>query len=102
MADGRTLIESGPYAGVRRVIDISGDGPDNMGPGLQTVRKQAQDEGIVVNGLAIESDTSALTSYYRDNVITGSGSFAITARDYADFARAIKVKLLRELRPIES
>ncbi|MGQ0485867.1 MAG: DUF1194 domain-containing protein, partial [Hyphomicrobiales bacterium] len=40
--------------------------------------------------------------YYRDRVITGAGSFVEPARGFEDFARAIREKLLRELRPLES
>jgi hypothetical protein len=102
MADAKHLIESNEYEGVRRVIDISGDGIDNTSLDLQKVRSEVHDAGITINGLAIESEDTRLTAYYRDNVIVGAGSFVETARDFTDFARAIKEKLLRELRPIES
>jgi hypothetical protein len=102
MADGKALIEIGSFNGVRRVIDISGDGADNSSLDLDVVRKEVGDAQITINGLAIEAEDGRLTQYYRDNVITGAGSFVETARDYTDFARAIKEKLLRELRPIES
>ena len=39
-----------------------------------------------------------LTSYYARKVISGPGSFVITAQNYDDFARAMKLKLLREIR----
>jgi Ca-activated chloride channel homolog len=102
MADGKAMIDTGDYEGVRRVIDISGDGADNSSLDLHEVRNQVHAAGITINGLAIEAEDARLTSYYRDNVIIGSGCFVETARDYSDFARAIKEKLLRELKPIES
>jgi hypothetical protein len=102
MADGKAQIESNAYDGVRRVIDISGDGADNASLDLHIVREQVHKDGITINGLAIETEDPQLTGYYRDNVIIGAGCFVLTARDYADFTRAIKEKLLRELRPIES
>lgn len=102
MADGEALIQSDGYDGVRRVIDISGDGEDNASLDLETVRQAVGAAGTTINGLAIEDEDSGLTAYYRDHVITGAGSFVVTARDYADFARAMKEKLLRELRPLES
>ena len=53
-----------------------------------------------VNGLAILSDDPNLLTYYQARVIRGAGSFAIAANDFADFERAIKVKLLREIYPV--
>src|SRR5205814_10428023 len=75
MADGEALIRSDAYDGVRRVIDISGDGADNSSLDLETVRQAVGAAGTTVNGLAIEDEDSGLTVYYRDHVITGAGSF---------------------------
>jgi hypothetical protein len=102
MTEGKALIESNGYDGARRIIDISGDGADNASGDLEAKRQAAETAGITINGLAIESDDAGLTSYYRDHVIAGNGAFVVTARDYADFARAMKEKLLRELRPLQS
>lgn len=102
MRDGRLLIEANGFEGARKVIDISGDGPDNTGANLSRLRRQMRRAGITVNGLAIEQENLAMTRYYRDQVITGAGAFVETARDYEDFARAIREKLLRELRPLSS
>ncbi len=55
-------------------------------------------KGVTVNGLAIVSeDDLSLPTWYRDNVIAGPGSFVIAISDYADFADAIRKKLLREI-----
>jgi hypothetical protein len=102
MADGKVLIDTNAYDGGRRVIDISGDGADNSSLDLRQMRLAVEAAGITINGLAIESEDGRLTAYYRDNVIAGAGCFVETARDFNDFARAIKEKLLRELRPLES
>ena len=50
-----------------------------------------------MNGLAILTDTPGLDSYYRRKVITGPGAFVVAAANYADFARAMRLKLLREI-----
>jgi hypothetical protein len=102
MRDGSALIESNEFDGGRKVIDISGDGPDNGGIDLAWTRAQMGLGGITVNGLAIEHEDRGLPDYYRDHVITGDGAFVETARDYEDFARAMREKLLRELRPLSS
>ncbi len=88
----------------RQVIDLSGDG------GAETIglTKQARDEaiaaGLVVNGLAIETDYPGLLEFFRSNLIGGPGAFALRAADYDDFAAAMRQKLIREIaeRPIAS
>jgi hypothetical protein len=42
-------VRSGPVPGLRRVIDISGDGPNNNGPTVAPVREEALGKGIVIN-----------------------------------------------------
>jgi Protein of unknown function (DUF1194) len=97
-----TLLDTNDFEGQRKVIDISGDGEDNSGLDLKAARASAKASGITVNGLAIESEQPGLFEYYRQNVITGAESFAVKATDFDDYARAIREKLLRELRPLGS
>jgi hypothetical protein len=100
--DSRALIEASEYGGLRKVIDVSGDGVDNGGADLESARAKARAQDITVNGLPIMADDPKLDIYYRDQVIVGAASFIEPARDFEDYVRAIKEKLLRELRPMES
>jgi hypothetical protein len=100
--DSVALLDANGFAGHRRVIDVSGDGVDNSGLDLVASRDAALALGVTVNGLAIESEHVGLTDYYRENVIIGADSFVVKAKDFEDYARAIREKLLRELRPLES
>lgn len=100
--DSRLLIETNEFDGQRRVIDVSGDGPDNSGLDLEAARQRADGAGIVVNGLPIMADQPDLDLYYRDRVIIGNDAFIEPARDFEDYVRAIREKLLRELRPLAS
>ena len=102
IADAAALIVGNEFDGQRLVIDVSGDGPDNGSTDLDAARKRVRMAGITVNGLAIEAEDKALKGYFRDRVIIGADSFVEPAEGFADFARAIKEKLLRELRPLES
>jgi len=81
----------------RRIIDVSGDGADNHGGTPPLVRDAVIARGVTINGLAILSDDPDLAAYYRENVIGGPASFLLTARDYGDFARAIRRKLIDEI-----
>lgn len=85
------------FAAERRVIDVSGDGRNNLGLPPESARDAAVEAGIVVNGLAITNEDASLDTYYREHVIGGPGAFALKATDYQDFARAILEKLLREI-----
>ncbi len=99
------LFDDNPHRGLRRVIDISGDGPNNNGAPVVTARDAALQKGIVINGLPImvkepsysTMDIDDLDSYYADCVIGGPGSFVVTIRDRDKFKEAIRTKLLLEV-----
>ena len=68
----------------------------------KAARLAAKAQGIVINGLPIMADLPGLDRYYRDRVIIGVDSFIEPARDFEDYIRAIREKLLKELRPLAS
>jgi hypothetical protein len=79
----------------RKVIDISGDGTNNDGGSVTVARDAAVGAGITINGLAIGG--TGLLTYYTDNVIGGTGAFALQAATFADFESAVTTKLFREI-----
>lgn len=85
----------------RRIIDISGDGPQNAGGSAVAARQSAEAKGIVINGIAIESMGVAMTNYYQRSIVTRDG-FVVTARGHLDYPRAIREKILRELSKMAS
>jgi hypothetical protein len=99
------LFEENPYRGLRRVIDISGDGPNNNGSPVTAARDAALEKGVVINGLPImvkepsysTMDIDNLDFYYEDCVIGGPGSFVVTIKDRDKFKEAIRTKLLLEV-----
>ncbi len=90
-------IESNAFAGLRKVIDVSGDGRTNQGRPDIPLRDMAVARGVTINGLAIRNEDPELDRYYRANVIGGPGAFVVTANDYRSFAEAILAKLVREI-----
>ena len=100
--NGVALLDKNGFDGRRRVIDVSGDGQDNSGLDLDAMRDLALASGVTVNGLAIESEQQGLSEYYEKHVIIGADSFVVRAVDFTDFPRAMREKLLRELRPLGS
>ncbi len=99
------LFDENPYRGLRRVIDISGDGPNNNGGPVVVARDAALEKGIVINGLPImvkepsysTMDIDNLDFYYEDCVIGGPGAFVVTIKDREKFKEAIRTKLLLEV-----
>jgi hypothetical protein len=93
----RILLTASPFLGIRRVIDISGDGANNRGRAVTLARDEAVRDGISINGLPILSLEPDLDRYYYDNVIGGPGAFMVPARNYDTFADAILKKLITEI-----
>lgn len=85
----------------RRTLDVSGDGENNEGFAPALAYRNFPLDWVTVNGLAIGGsvELDGLVDYFRREVIRGPGAFVETAADYADYARAMRRKLLRELAP---
>ena len=81
----------------RHVIDISGDGRDNQSGEVLEGRIKAVAAGVTVNGLAILNEDPLLEFYYLSEIIGGEGAFMLGADDYDDFARAMEIKLIKEI-----
>jgi hypothetical protein len=94
-------IEANGITGAREVVDVSGDGRESVAREFTVLVDQARimamARGVVINGLAIQNEVSDLADYYRRNVQAGPESFVMAAKDYEDFAEAMRRKLLREL-----
>ncbi|MET0720295.1 MAG: DUF1194 domain-containing protein [Tardiphaga sp.] len=99
------LFDDNAYVGLRRVIDISGDGPNNNGSPVTVARDEAISKGIVINGLPIMAkevsystmDIENLDLYYEDCVVGGPGSFVVTIKEREKFKEAIRTKLVMEV-----
>lgn len=92
------LLAEFPGDAARQVVDVSGDGAGNAGIPSAPVRDAAVSAGVVINALAVVNEEPDLPAHYAAQVIGGPGAFVMDCADYADFARAIRRKLLRELR----
>jgi hypothetical protein len=106
------LFERSVFRGIRRVIDVSGDGANNQGPLVTLVRDDVIARGITINGLPImlklpqpgSVDIDDLDIYYEDCVIGGPGAFVIPIKERARFKEATRTKLIQEVagrRPAE-
>jgi Protein of unknown function (DUF1194) len=102
---GMQVLGENPYKGLRKVLDISGDGPNNNGEPVLIARDAALEKGITINGLPVmvkqasyaTMDIEQLDIYYEDCVIGGPGSFVIPIKERAKFKEAIRTKLILEV-----
>ncbi len=105
MLFGAPLFDGSGYRGIRRVIDISGDGVNNNGPLVTVTRDEVLAKGITINGLPIMLKRPSLSSldienldvYYEDCVIGGPGAFVIPIKERDQFKAAIRTKLVLEI-----
>ncbi|WP_126976455.1 DUF1194 domain-containing protein [Frigidibacter oleivorans] len=104
------LFEDNGYAGLRQVIDVSGDGPNNQGRAVTEARDAAIARRITINGLPLMTNVgdpdngfggwstiADLDVYFEDCVIGGPGAFAIPVVSWDQFAAAVRQKLVLEL-----
>jgi hypothetical protein len=99
-------FENSGFRSLKRVIDVSGDGPNNQGGAVHHARNRIIETGITINGLPLMTngggmasayDITNLDKYYADCVIGGPGAFMIPVNDWSQFPEAIRRKLVLEL-----
>lgn len=97
-------MNANTFEGLRRVIDISGDGPNNQGGPVERARDQAIEKGFVINGLPLMTtdgnsywSIADLDLYYEVCVIGGPGAFVIPVREWQEFPLAVRRKIVLEL-----
>jgi hypothetical protein len=99
------LFDDNGFRGLKRVIDVSGDGPNNQGEPVAPTRDAVTSKGITINGLPLMTrggfsssfDVADLDLYYQNCVIGGPGAFVIPVNDWSQFPEAIRRKLVLEL-----
>ena len=101
----KPLFNTSGYRGLRRIIDVSGDGTNNIGPSVTLMRDEVLAAGITINGLPIMlnrpfgsgTDIADLDVYYEDCVIGGPGAFVVAIHDRDRFKEATRTKLVLEI-----
>ena len=65
---GAAMIEGNAYAGLRQVIDISGDGPNNEGHPVTVARGAVIARGIVINALPLMTSDGMGAAWHLDDL----------------------------------
>jgi hypothetical protein len=99
------LLSDPRLCAFRSIINISGDGRETLAPKraqvatLSQARQRAGEMGVTINALTISGEDISLADYYETDVILGADAFVMSVETYADYAIAIRKKLIRELTP---
>ncbi len=99
------LFAGNGFSSDRKIIDLSGDGPNNAGVPVTFARDSVVRQGITINGLPLMTglgyDTAlefeALDRYYEECVIGGPGAFVMPVAAWEEFAETVRRKLVLEL-----
>ena len=99
------LFAESSFRGLKRVVDVSGDGANNQGPAVAEIRDEIVAQGITINGLPLMTqgsmpsvfDIDDLDIYYTNCVIGGPAAFMIPVNDWSQFPEAVRRKLVLEL-----
>ncbi len=92
-----TLLAKVPAIPKRNIVDVIGDGRSNEGTPPGPIRDRMVAADITINGLCILHEEPDLLASYIAEVIGGPGAFAVTCREYKDFAEAMRQKLTQEI-----
>ena len=106
------LLDDNDYEGLRKVVDIAGNGTNSVGPPVEEGLQALRASGVIVNALLLpgrtfadegpyarlfRADDEPLDAYFRKHVIGGPGSFVMSVDPETGFANAILRKLVMEV-----
>lgn len=98
-------LDDNDYVSNKRIIDVSGDGPNNSGEPVTIARDEVLARDIVINGLPLmtregmgsQFHLEDLDVYYENCVIGGPASFVLPVLSWEEFPTAVRQKLILEL-----
>lgn len=99
---GANLLARAPDC-LHKTLDMAGDGQNNEGFAPSSAYEAFPFDGVTVNGLVVNAadfeGETGLIAFYLGEVMRGPGAFVEIADGFADFERAMRRKLERELSP---
>ena len=90
------LFLAAPYATQRQVLNVIGNGEDNLGENPEHARDRFVSRGGNINGVVLGNEAAVL-EYYRRYVVGGSGAFCLSANDAGTIAELLELKLRYDL-----
>lgn len=93
---GAEMLRAAPYATGHSILNILGNGLDNVGEGPQRVRDMLVAQGTTINAVVIGHDRGVL-GYFRSEVIGGPAAFVLTARNPEKLVEVFERKFVTEI-----
>jgi Ca-activated chloride channel homolog len=90
------MLLTAPFAADRAVINVIGNGKDNVAEDANLARERIVARGGTINGVVLGNDPVAI-EYYRQQVIGGAGAFVMTAADRTTLADAFARKFIGDI-----
>ena len=90
------LLLDAPFAAARDVINIVGNGDDNVGEDAEPARDRFVSRGGTINGLVL-ADDPAMIEYYRQQVVGGRASFVMSVGSEAAIVDAFVRKFIGDI-----
>lgn len=85
-----------PFTAARNVINVVGNGEDNVGEDAAAARDRFVGRGGTINGLVLGND-AAMMEYYRRQVAGGRAAFVMSTADAATIADAFVRKFIGDI-----
>lgn len=92
----RELLTGAPFRAERRLVNIIGNGEDNVGVGPEAARAALLGMGATINGVVVGGDPAVML-YYRSQVIGGRGAFVLSADKAETLAQDFTMKFVNEI-----
>jgi hypothetical protein len=96
MEYGGEMLRTAPFTTNHRIVNIIGNGIDNVGEGARPARDRVVAQGITINGVALGRDQT-IFNYFKRDVIGGPESFALMADDPEMLVEVLARKFVTEI-----
>ncbi len=93
---GAGMLRAAPYATNRAILNVIGNGLDNVGEGPQQARDKLLAQGATINGVVLGHDRGVL-EYFRREVIGGPTAFVLAANDRNKLVEVLERKFVTEI-----
>jgi Ca-activated chloride channel homolog len=90
------MLQQAPFATNRAIVNIIGNGEDNVGEDPQRARAELIARGVTINGVVVGGDPVVL-NYYRHQVIGGRTAFVLSADKAETLVQVFALKFVSEI-----
>lgn len=90
------MLQQAPFASNRSIVNIIGNGEDNVGEDPQRARAELLARGATINGVVVGGDPAVL-NYYRQQVIGGRTAFVLSADKPETLVQVFALKFVSEI-----